>query len=402
MKVPNFAEIANVYAAAIDFRNYPQLSQVDAGRFISFDMRAADGCEYIARISRGFSELEPILLQGKERYDRDIQSNKVICNPSRVMLLRLIGSDATSVIHSQLAAVDNYDLLRYIVDNGPWPNDHWDVVCPELAEVAKRLHDLHNVSIEVADPVEPEQLKAINNDIATHAQSVERLAELLKGIQITELVQTFNADALIEFLEGRMAVGEEDRLLGDMWVHISRDLAQAVVLHRWPGDRLRTMVRSLMPRSFSEMFNNLTLADICMVVRGDQKPTFSNARLNAAVVTARSVYNAAKGGNKNNQGVKKVAEKLNIEYHSRLGTENGVMSGTVTLAVNGELFIVDVHCLKGSDRVTNRWVTLPQQGYDTTVHSLVRWFDDVAAAAIMITIYPDNGRPQTVTVTLNA
>ena len=249
MKVPNFAEIANVYAAAIDFRNYPELSQVDAGRFISFDMRAADGCEYIARTCRGFSELEPILLQGKEQYDRDIQSKKVICNPSRVMLLRLIGGDATSVIHSQLAAVDNYDLLRYIVDNGPWPNDHWDVVCPELAEVAKRLHDLHNVSIE---------------------------------------------------------------------------------------------------------------------------------------------------------GVKKVAEKLNIEYHSRLGTENGVMSGTVTLAVNGELFIVDVHCLKGSDRVTNRWVTLPQQGYDTTVHSLIRWFDDVAAAAIMITIYPDNGRPQTVTVTLNA
>lgn len=398
MKVPNFAEIARVYASAIDFKDYPQLDPVDVGRFISFDMRAADGCEYIARICKEFGQLEPILLQGKEQYDRDIQSKKVFSNPSRVMLLKLIGSDARDVIRSQLTVVDNYELLRYIVDNGPWPDDRWEVVCPELEAVAKRLHDLHNVPVVVVDPVEPEQPKGTD----TRTQNNARLAELLKGVNITELVQTFNTEILIEFLGGTMPVEKEDRLLSDLWVHVSRDLAQAIVLRRWPGDRLRTMVRALLPDDLTEMLNSLTMADICMLVRGNHKPAFSNARLNSTVEEARIMYNSTKGGNKNNQGVKKVAEKLNIEYHSRLGTVNGVMSGTVTMAVNGELFIVDVHCLKGSDRVTNRWVTLPQQGYDTTVHSLVRWFDDVAAAAIMITIYPNNGRPQTVTVTLNA
>lgn len=265
MTMPNFAAITNEYAPAIDFNKYP-LDPVSAGRFISFDMRAADGCEYIARICKEFSELEQVLLRGKERYDADIHSGKAVSNPSRAALLDLISNYGVSnVVRHQLSAVDNYELIRYISGECPWPNDHWDVVCPELADLAKHLRELRDAPVEIA------------------------------------------------------------------------------------------------------------------------------------IEAPRAAYHAEP-----NQGARKMTEALKINYHYRLNVVNGELTGTITLSINGELAIVDVECPKDDVKVRYHWVTMPKKGYDTTVHSLVRWFDGVAAAAIMVTVYPDGGRPQTVTATLEA
>lgn len=251
MNLPNFAAIAKKYAPSIAFKyTEGQLNLLEMGRFISFDLSTADGIEYLNRVGSVGTEVVQALHQAKAQYDLDVQHAKAVVNPSRVGLLKHLGTRGNEdVIRAQLLEVDNYALLCYMVHGGEWPPYLWEVTCPELAEIARNIRSLHE------DHTQPKEHKSMGTT---------------------------------------------------------------------------------------------------------------------------------------------------INYHSRLGTANGQLTGTITLSINGELAIVDITCPKDDIKVTYNWVTMPERGYDTTVHSLVRWFDDVAAAAVMITVYPDGDRPQTVTVTLEA
>ena len=253
MIIPNFAAIARRYIPSVYFKNSEPLDEyISMGRFIAFDMDTERALEYIKKMTDTRPDVAAVIHQGKTQYDVDIGRSRAISNPSRVELLKHLSPLPNSdILIAQLKEVDNYQLLRYMAGEGEWPPHHWDVICPELAEVARRFHD--------------------------------------------------------------MAVSSES-----------------------------------------------------------------------------------------NQGDKEMEQEVCIHYHSRLSSTSEELTGTITMSINGQLAIVDVRCKRGESVVQPQWVTVPKVGYDTAVHSLVRWFDNKAAAAVMITVYPDGGSPRTITVTLEA
>lgn len=90
-----------------------------------------------------------------------------------------------------------------------------------------------------------------------------------------------------------------------------------------------------------------------------------------------------------------------IEYHSRLRVSNGILTGTITAVVNGDLSIMDITASKGDTQVKYNWVLEPKGGYATGMHSMVNWVRDAAAVAITIFIYPNDSDVKTFTVTLD-
>ena len=290
MRIPDFVAIAKRYAPDIAIENQHHLDLIQVGRWISFDMRAIDGIDFINGIGQKIKPAYDALQAAKECYDNDIKATLVIASPSRNVLYKaLVGTLRDDVLNAQLAEVDCYELLCYIHDKGPWPADHWDAVCPELAEWAKRLR--------------------------------------------------------------KEADGQRDRI------------DRGALMKRVPSTGPKDLIEAV--------------AAAKAEYQSKKQPTFV-------------------------QGEEKMKNEITINYHSRLVTANGELTGTITLSINGELAIVDVECPKDDVKVRYHWVTMPKKGYDTTVHSLVRWFGDVAAAAVMVTVYPDGGTPKTVTVTLEA
>jgi hypothetical protein len=392
MNVPDFVAIAKSYAPDIVEENKHHLDLVRVGRFISFDMRAADGVDYINTVGKSHESVHDALLEAKARYDADIRSRRVVAAPSRVALGKLMSSYLPNdVLKAQIAEVDNYELLCYIYEKGDWPNDHWDVVCPELANTAKRLRQEQDaINTPTLDP----------SILYGEPTLVERLAKLLHGVNVQELIAIYQPSEMIAFLEGRFTAEQEDELLHDLWNRVSRDLAQTVVMRRWPSLQLRKEIMALLPSEITQYMNSLDAVDAYMVIRGNIAHDFDNDALTAVIDTAKTTYLVKKKQAKN-KGEEKMSKELNIEYHSRLQSTDVELTGTITLSINGELAIVDVSCQNGAQKVTYEWVTMPKHGYDTAVQSMVRWFNDRAAAAIMVVVYPDGGQPKTITVTLD-
>lgn len=93
-----------------------------------------------------------------------------------------------------------------------------------------------------------------------------------------------------------------------------------------------------------------------------------------------------------------------VNYYSELICENSKLSGTITLSIDGELAIAHVSVSKddkNNDRVKTTWATVPNKGYDTTLNSIVRWVENKAAAAIIVTVFRDDGAVSTSTHVLN-
>ena len=90
-----------------------------------------------------------------------------------------------------------------------------------------------------------------------------------------------------------------------------------------------------------------------------------------------------------------------IEYHGRLSVKNGILTGTITTVVNGDLSIMDVTASKGDTQVKYNWVLEPKGKYATGMHSMVNWVRDTAAVAITFFVYPNDGDVRTFTVTLD-
>ena len=394
MRLPDFVAIAKKYAPDIAIENQHHLNLIQVGRWISFDMRTIDGLDFINGIGQKIKPAYDALQAAKECYDNDIKATLVVASPSRNVLYKaLVGTLRDDVLNAQLAEVDCYELLCYIHDKGPWPADHWDAVCPELAGWAKRLRK------EADDRRASIDRSALMKRVPS---KVDRLAELLHGVNITELVQTCDVGMLVAFLEGELDSDKEDDVMHELWAYVARDLSQCIVLHRWTVSSLLEWLRERLPVAYTQTLDSLTAASIYMVIRGNGEYNTGPKDLIEAVAAAKAEYQSKKQPTFELQGEEKMKNDITINYHSRLVTANGELTGTITLSINGELAIVDVECPKDDVKVRYHWVTMPKKGYDTTVHSLVRWFGDVAAAAVMVTVYPDGGTPKTVTVTLEA
>lgn len=89
---------------------------------------------------------------------------------------------------------------------------------------------------------------------------------------------------------------------------------------------------------------------------------------------------------------------MEISYHARTECANGVFDGTITLSIDGQLAIIDVHAEKLSQLLDKKFVTMPQAGYDLTVHHVIVWKDNVCAAAIIVVVYKDGGEVSSVTI----
>lgn len=384
MNLPNFAAVAKKYAPSIAFKyTEGQINLIEMGRFISFDLSTADGIEYLNRIGSVGTEVVQALHQAKAQYDLDIQQNRAVVNPSRVELLKHLGPrDNEDVIRAQLLEVDNYALLCYMVDGGEWPPYLWEVTCPELAELARNIRSLHDDQQDVPP--------------------VEVLNEIF-GESAVELMKTkIDLHAVLRYVEQELTRQEEDMLITQLLAVMSITTVAEAFAYRWHNpNELNDELQSLASKYMDtiRLSSDERYAVLMFIRTGIEYDGFSS-EFRAGLAKAREAYISSNP--QPTQPKEHKSMNTTINYHSRLGTANGQLTGTVTLSINGELAIVDITCPKDDIKVTYNWVTMPERGYDTTVHSLVRWFDDVAAAAVMITVYPDGGRPQTVTVTLEA
>lgn len=393
MGLPDFVAIAKKYAPAIAIENKHHLNLVHAGRWISFDMRTADGLDYINGVGQAIKPVYDELQSARRRYDDDIKASIVVSNPSRIALYKaLVGTIRDDVLNAQLSEVDCYGLLCYIYDKGPWPSDRWDIVCPDLAAAVKRLR---------TESDEQRDRNIRGALMKSKPSKVDRLADLLHGVNITELVQTCDVGMLVAFLEGQLDTDKEDDVMHELWAYVARDLSQCIILRRWTVTSLLEWLRGVLPTYCTQTMDSLTVASVYMAIRGNGEYKTGPKDLIMAVNAAKVEYQSKKQPTFTFQGEEKMSNELKIEYHSRLQCTEGNLSGTITLSINGELAIVDVACQQDVQKVSYNWVTMPKRGYDTAVQSMVCWFNGNAAAAIIVVVYPDGGMPKTIAVTLN-
>lgn len=95
------------------------------------------------------------------------------------------------------------------------------------------------------------------------------------------------------------------------------------------------------------------------------------------------------------------AKTMQIEYHARTKCTNGEFTGTITLAIDGKLAIVDLLAKADSDVLHKHWITVPEKGYDTTVHHTIVWKNGMCAVAVIVLVYKDGGEVSSVTITHN-
>lgn len=95
------------------------------------------------------------------------------------------------------------------------------------------------------------------------------------------------------------------------------------------------------------------------------------------------------------------AKTMQIEYHARTQCASGEFTGTITLAIDGQLAIVDLLAKADSDVLHKHWITLPSKGYDFTVHHTIVWKNGKCAVAVIVLVYKDGGEVDSVTIVHN-
>lgn len=377
MNKPNFAQFADMIH---DFDklpvNTPAWDKVLVGRFITFDLPTADGIELIRKIEAVNKQAAAAMMAAKDRYDEMVRRGEANVGLSKAWLLSLLPEAKNiekHVLDAQLTQVDNYALGEWITGAGIYPSDLWEVVCPELAKCAKVEWERRHV--------EPK----------TSAQS--RNLETILGADLTESVcAKFKRDVLMAYVEGTLSIDEENRLFSNLLEHHFQSVIYHLMVERCGLQGLFDLVDTLVSDEENDRLTPQQRVDLILAYRLCR--SIPGRDISIATIMDRIIYNCRKG-------VTIMVNEPKIAYHSRLATKAGLLAGTITLSIDGELAIVDVECPKDDVKVKYHWVTLPESGVDTTVHSMVKWFDDVAAAAIMIVVYPTGGSPKTITVTLN-